>query len=99
MGLGSYVQWDRKLDGLLCQAIMSIPAIKGAEIGLGIEGAHRLGSQVHDRFIMKMANLKDGPIMPVDWKVGLPTVNDWSSGLHETYFHINESSRIRGFGY
>ncbi|MBF0491797.1 MAG: chorismate synthase [Deltaproteobacteria bacterium] len=47
-GLGSYVQWDRKLDGKLAQALMSIQAIKGVEIGLGFEAARLLGSEVHD---------------------------------------------------
>ena len=41
IGLGSYVQWDRKLDGRLAQALMSIPAIKGVGIGLGPEAAAR----------------------------------------------------------
>ena len=48
VGLGSYVQWDRRLDGRLAQALMSVQAIKGVEIGLGFEGAHRRGSEVHD---------------------------------------------------
>jgi chorismate synthase len=47
-GLGSHTQWDRKLDGRLAQAIMSIQAIKGVEIGLGFEAARRRGSSVHD---------------------------------------------------
>jgi chorismate synthase len=47
-GLGSHTQWDRKLDGRLAQAVMSIQAIKGVEIGLGFEAARRRGSQVHD---------------------------------------------------
>jgi len=47
-GLGSHTQWDCKLDGLLAQAVMSIQAIKGVEIGLGFEAARRPGSQVHD---------------------------------------------------
>ncbi|MBE3583768.1 MAG: chorismate synthase [Limnochordaceae bacterium] len=47
-GLGSYVHWDRRLDGRLAAALMSIPAIKGVEIGLGFAGARRPGSQVHD---------------------------------------------------
>jgi chorismate synthase len=47
-GLGSHAQWDRKLDGLLAQALMSIQAAKGVEIGLGFEAARRPGSQVHD---------------------------------------------------
>ncbi len=47
-GLGSHVQWDRKLDGRLAQALMSIPAIKGVEIGDGFAAATRRGSTVHD---------------------------------------------------
>lgn len=47
-GLGSHTQWDRKLDGRLAQALMSIPAIKGVGIGLGFEAAGLLGSEVHD---------------------------------------------------
>jgi chorismate synthase len=56
VGLGSYVQWDRKLDGLLAQAFCSIHAIKGAEVGLGFETARRPGSQVHDEILLD----KDG---------------------------------------
>ncbi|MHB0949243.1 MAG: chorismate synthase [Gemmatimonadaceae bacterium] len=48
VGLGSHVSWDRKLDGRLAGALMSIHAVKGVEIGLGFEGARRPGSQVHD---------------------------------------------------
>jgi chorismate synthase len=47
-GLGSHVQWDRKLDGRLAQALVSIHAIKAAEIGDGWAAARRTGSQVHD---------------------------------------------------
>lgn len=47
-GLGSYVQWDRKLDGRLAQAILSIQAVKGVEIGDGFDNALKFGSQVHD---------------------------------------------------
>ncbi|MCC6319624.1 MAG: chorismate synthase [Gemmatimonadaceae bacterium] len=47
-GLGSHVSWDRKLDGRLAAAIMSIPAVKGVEVGLGFEAARRPGSEVHD---------------------------------------------------
>ncbi len=48
LGLGSHVSWDRKLDGRLAGALMSIPAVKGVEIGLGFEAARRPGSAVHD---------------------------------------------------
>jgi chorismate synthase len=47
-GLGSHVSWDRKLDGRLAGALMSVQAIKGVEVGLGFEAAHRPGSEVHD---------------------------------------------------
>jgi chorismate synthase len=48
LGLGSHVSWDRKLDGRLAGMLMSIPAVKGVEIGLGFEAARRPGSAVHD---------------------------------------------------
>jgi chorismate synthase len=48
VGLGSHVHWDRKLDALLAQALMSIQAVKGVEIGDGFEVAGRRGSQAHD---------------------------------------------------
>ena len=48
VGLGSYSQWDRKLDGRLAGALMSIQAIKGVEIGDGVANAGRYGSEVHD---------------------------------------------------
>ena len=48
VGLGSHVHWDRKLDGLLAQAVMSIQAVKAVEIGDAIEVATRRGSEAHD---------------------------------------------------
>jgi len=48
IGLGSHTQWDRKINARLSNAIMSIQAIKGVEIGLGFEAARRFGSDVHD---------------------------------------------------
>ena len=50
-GLGSYVHWDRRLDGQLVQAICSIQAQKAAEVGDGVRNAHRPGSKVHDPII------------------------------------------------
>ncbi len=47
-GLGSYAQWDRKLDGLIAQALCSIPSVKGVEIGAALLAARSPGSQVHD---------------------------------------------------
>jgi chorismate synthase len=51
-GLGSHVSWDRKLDGRLAGALMSIQAIKGVEVGLGFEAAARPGSRVHDAIVL-----------------------------------------------
>ncbi len=48
VGLGSHVHWDRKLDGLLAQALLSIQAVKGVEIGDGFAVAVRRGSEAHD---------------------------------------------------
>jgi chorismate synthase len=48
VGLGSHVNWERKLDGRIAQAMMSIQAMKGVEIGLGFEASRRRGSGVHD---------------------------------------------------
>ena len=48
VGLGSHVHWDRKIDSLIAQAVMSIQAVKGVEIGDGFEVAGRRGSQAHD---------------------------------------------------
>lgn len=48
IGLGSHVQWDRKLDGIIAQAVMSIPAIKSVEIGIGEKSADVFGSEMHD---------------------------------------------------
>jgi len=48
VGMGSHVQWDRKLDARLAMALMSIQAIKGVEVGIGFESARRPGSLVHD---------------------------------------------------
>jgi chorismate synthase len=51
IGLGSHVSWDRKLDGRLAGAVMSIQAIKGVEIGMGFEAGARPGSRVHDEIV------------------------------------------------
>jgi len=48
VGLGSHVQWDRRLDARLAAGVMSIQAFKGVEVGLGFEASRRPGSQVHD---------------------------------------------------
>jgi chorismate synthase len=60
LGLGSYVHWDRKLDGRIAQAIVSINAFKGVQFGVGFDGTNLRGSQVHD------------VILPADKWDGLP---------------------------
>lgn len=52
VGLGSHVQWDRKLDGLIAQAVMSIPAVKSVEVGLGVKSAEIFGSEMHDEMFI-----------------------------------------------
>jgi len=54
-GLGSHVSWDRKLDGRIARAMLSIPAVKGVELGLGFEAARRPGSEVHDEILPGLA--------------------------------------------
>ncbi len=53
IGLGSYVEFDRKLDGRLAQAVMSIHAIKGVEIGEGFRNSAKFGSEVHDEILLR----------------------------------------------
>ena len=52
-GLGSYVHWDRKIEGRLAQALLSIHAIKGAEVGPAFENARRPGTEVHDEILLE----------------------------------------------
>jgi chorismate synthase len=58
MGLGSHIQWDRRLEGRLAQALMSIQAIKGVEVGLGFEMSRRFGSEVMDEIFYKNSKFK-----------------------------------------
>lgn len=53
IGLGSHVQWDRKLDGQIAQAVMSIQAVKAVEIGLGVEAACTSGKNTHDEIFFE----------------------------------------------
>jgi chorismate synthase len=56
-GIGSYAEWDRRLDGRLAAALMAIPAIKGVEVGDGFLSADRLGSEVHDEILLRDGEL------------------------------------------
>jgi chorismate synthase len=69
VGLGSHVHWDRKLDGMLAQAMLSIQAVKGVEIGNGFDVAGRRGSEAHDA---------------ITWQAGTQTYHrdtNWSGGV------------------
>jgi chorismate synthase len=59
-GLGSHVHWDRRLDGKLAQALMSIQAIKGVEVGDGFETTRRRGSQAHDELFASERGIARG---------------------------------------
>lgn len=59
-GLGSYASWDAKLDGRIAQAVMSVPAVKAVELGLGVEAGRRRGSLVHDPITFDAAARGDG---------------------------------------
>ncbi len=61
VGIGSHVSWDRKLDGRLAAALMSIPAVKGVETGIGFAAAGKTGAEVHDEIeIARNASLSGG---------------------------------------
>lgn len=53
VGLGSYVHYDRAIDGLIAQAVMSVPAVKSVEIGAGVNVSGMKGSETHDPFVLK----------------------------------------------
>ena len=64
VGLGSHVSWDRKLDGRLAGLLMSIPAVKGVEIGMGFAAARRPGSEVHDAISAAAGQGGGGAVAP-----------------------------------
>jgi chorismate synthase len=71
VGLGSYVQWDRKLDGRLAQAVMCIHAIKAVGLGIGPEVAVRPGSRVHDEILPPPDDQHERPVRPTNRAGGL----------------------------
>src|SRR5687768_15939932 len=70
VGLGSHVSWDRKLDGRLAAAIMSIAAVKGVEIGLGFEAARRPGAEVHDEIVPAAESPRTGHVRRLTNRAG-----------------------------
>lgn len=70
VGLGSHVSWDRKLDGRLGQAMLSIPAVKGVEVGLGFEAARRSGAEVHDEIALAPGRERAGNVRRLTNRAG-----------------------------
>jgi chorismate synthase len=91
VGLGSYVQWDRKLDGRLAQAVMCIHAIKAVGIGKGPDVARLPGSRIHDEIVPKRAHQGTGH--PA---VGLTRLTNNAGGL-EGGVTNGEQLRITGY--
>ena len=110
-GLGTHTQWDRKLDGRLAQALMSVQAMKGVEIGLGFEMARRRGSQVHDEIFFdpnKMVSEGTPRIVPTGFYRGSNNSGGTEGGMtngaplgcrsgNEAYFHSDEPAAFRRF--
>ena len=88
VGLGSHIQWDRRLDGRLAQAIMSIQAMKGVEIGDGFATAGRRGSAAHDE-ILSAREQQPGASR------GFPRVTNRAGGL-EGGITNGQVLRVRG---
>lgn len=62
VGLGSHTSWERKLDGRIGRAMLSIPAVKGVEIGMGFAASRATGAQVHDEIEPDAANVLTGGV-------------------------------------
>jgi len=70
VGLGSHVSWDRKLDGRLGAAMMSIPAVKGVEIGMGFDAARVTGAEVHDEITLAPGRPRAGNVQRTTNRAG-----------------------------
>ncbi len=90
-GLGSYAQWDRRLDGRLGQAILSIPAVKAVEIGDGVASAFRAGSLVHDPIRPAAERSRPGAVP------GMPARPSNRAGGLEGGVTNGEEIRLTGF--
>ncbi|MCG2721314.1 MAG: chorismate synthase [Thermodesulfovibrionales bacterium] len=78
-GLGSHIQWDRKLDGKIAQAVMGIQAMKGVEVGLGFGMGRKFGSEVMDEILYT-------PVNPTLSKGGRRGGNVWAGFSRKTNF-------------
>ncbi|MDO8500815.1 MAG: chorismate synthase [Gemmatimonadaceae bacterium] len=70
IGLGSHVSWDRRLDGRIGAAMMSIPAVKGVGIGSGFDAARRRGSEVHDEILAVSDRRRSGNLQRLTNRAG-----------------------------
>ena len=78
-GLGSFAQWDRRLEARLGAAVLSIQAIKGVEIGPAFEIAHLPGTQAHDPIRLAGQELVRPTDRPAGWRAASPPASRWSS--------------------
>ncbi len=107
IGLGSYVHWDRRLDGLLAQAVMSIQAIKGVEIGPAFENAGKFGSEVHDEIFIKNGKIYrktnragglEGGVtngQPIVLRAAMKPISTVAKGLSSVDLEIGKTTRSR----
>jgi chorismate synthase len=95
VGLGSHTQWDRRLDGRLAQAIMSIQAMKGVEIGDGFATATRRGSRAHDEILPVGAGADEGAELPAHDTREHPRTTNRAGGL-EGGMSNGQVIRVRG---
>jgi chorismate synthase len=103
-GLGSYVHWDRKLDGRLAQAALSINAVKGVEFGAGFAGAARPGSDFHDQIdyregrfthLTNRAGGLTGGVTngePIDLRVALKPISTMKKPMHSIDLKTKEKT-------
>ena len=70
VGLGSHTSWDRKLDGRIGRAMLSIPAVKGVEIGMGFAASRATGAEVHDEIVPAPGNPRTGDVRRVTNRAG-----------------------------
>ena len=91
VGLGSHIQWDRRLDGRLAQALMSIQAIKGVEVGLGFDMSRRFGSEVMDEIFYR-AKSKEQRAKSINSELRTPN-SEFTAGF---YRKTNYAGGIEG---
>jgi chorismate synthase len=89
-GLGTFAQWDERLDGLLAQAVMSLQAVKGVEIGTAVEASLSLGSAVHDEIGYEKARAENS------YFTGFTRASNHAGGI-EGGISNGEDTLVRGY--